>query len=600
MKRFFRRKSNAEVELQKDFPTYSDQDDFTDDERRRREWQENLNRRDTAAEVEHYTNIRDENWDYESEYNYSVGSESSIVDAFRENRYLQSPRIYSDQDLERQIEHAMRKDFGKAVDWRRRQSSFPSSEDSRQSPFQLCEDRRKGSYPSSMFERRGSLPAQDYLNGEENRDLKERGRRKSVFRRGDDKWEQFDSGERPQLSPVTERVRQFELKLGKKRASHTPVSQLMSLPRRRESSDNNTLWKSSGKKKVRKQVWQRKRARDVSPDLSDEDDAKKYYVNLTMDDLNELIKKNIDSAVKTIATEKSTSKKHLSPSDSFSTESETIFSGSSSHSTDIPSGLLKKQIKAQLDTDKLRGIIKNAVAKEASNVLQKSVNVSTTPVIPQINEIPATPTQTMAPSPYSCHYRAQQQHSVPHYVNSSPMPTSHIPPAPPAPPLPAPTAAFNIPSGRASDIAMHSQYETLNLANSGHRSHSNHNSFDNFENSFTCNNSQEKNFSNYHTHRGISQAALNRLQTRRHTLAALDTPSDIASLAGDKMEQFSNVLELLNKTIKQAENNLKGTEDDKKEKENNESKKAMEERDSTSDGQGIRFVATFCDSPVLS
>lgn len=143
--------------------------------------------------------------------------------------------------------------------------------------------------------------------------------------------------------------------------------------RRRESSDRESSdhWIDTiSKKKVRKQLKQRKRAKNISSDDSDVESVEmkstKYTVSITMNDLHDIIKKNVTSAVKTIVstnTKEKSTKQMLSPAESFSTESETIFSGSSSHSTDANlGGLLQKQIKAQLDKDKLKGLKRTSVA----------------------------------------------------------------------------------------------------------------------------------------------------------------------------------------------------------------------------------------------
>ena len=77
-----------------------------------------------------------------------------------------------------------------------------------------------------------------------------------------------------------------------------------------------------------------------------------------MDEIRDLIKKNVSSAVKTIADKnmkEKTGKRCISPIESFSTESETIFSGSSQSTDTQLGGLLQKQMNAQLDKNKLSG-----------------------------------------------------------------------------------------------------------------------------------------------------------------------------------------------------------------------------------------------------
>lgn len=511
--RFFRRRSNIETELQKDYPTNSDSDDFTNDEQRRQEWQRHMNQQVLHANDVHSNTNEEEgegdvNWEYESEYNYSISSGSSIIDAYKEQKYREPHILYSESDLERRIEHAMRYEFHAGDDVRQKYNSYQSSE----------------------------------------------GRRHSIYPQGEDRRDRFNSGNR-QLSPVGERIRQFEKVHGKRRTGNEQqTAKFSNLPMRQESKDTyGAIRNSVGKKKVRKQLKQRRRAGDVSSEFSDEGDQK-YAVNLTMDDLNNLIKKNINSAVKRMASEKPKSRKYLSPCESFSTETETIFSNSSSHSSEIPAGLLQKQIKAQLDKDKLKGIIKHAVAKEASDVLHKSLNVSTrlpTTCIPKINEIPPSP----APS-YLHNFGTPQQHGMSQYQPQCSMAQSHIPAPPPPPPLPTlpPSVTFSIPgSNHNNGMPMYTHGDTL--PHTTGRRHSLAPAFANF-NSF--NHDQfgnispmppEQNINPYTTDNALNQAHLNRMQNRRHTLSALDEGGDI-----DKMEQFSNALKLLDKTIKQAEN----------------------------------------------
>ena len=115
---------------------------------------------------------------------------------------------------------------------------------------------------------------------------------------------------------------------------------------------------------------QRKRAEHISPDESDVESVElkspKYTVNLTMDDIRDIIKKNVSSAVKIIVsknTKDETTKRCISPNESFSTESKTIFSGSSSQSTETQlGGLLQKQMNAQLDKAEISGQRRASIA----------------------------------------------------------------------------------------------------------------------------------------------------------------------------------------------------------------------------------------------
>lgn len=549
--RFFRRKSISEAQLQNDYPTNSDSDEFSDDERRRQEWQQHLNRRATIANVDQRNNSDDQQWEYESEYNYSIGSDTSIIDAYKERR----PMDYSEKDLESKIEHAMRNEMIAAADDDRhlRKSPFLSNEQKKRS---------KGSY-----------------NNSEPHDMRDGNRRHTLHHLWEDKEDKFNSGDIPRSpyidprgrSPVVDRARQFERSQDKRRSdSGVPASRFSSFPFRRESNENST-----GKKKVRKQMKQRRRAREVYSDMSDEDDDKKYSVNITMEDLNDLIKRNVNSVVKSMTSEKS--KRRLSPSDSFSTETETFFSGSSSHSTEISNGLLQKQIKAQLDKDKLRGIIKNAVAQETSEVLQKSLQASApTPVIPIINEIPPSPRV------YHCHYGNQQQHPTTQFPASPQLPQAHIPPAPPPPPIPGPSGvSFGISSPKLPVFPRDNSL-SINIPHHDMRRNSiAHGSFGNF---------YDEHFGNIpapHDELFARQAgSFSRLQNRRHTLAAIDHPlSGGSSLVGDGMDNFSKALKLLDKTIKQAEENS-GKSKEEEDKEDKPANKTEDNKPATSDTIG--------------
>jgi hypothetical protein len=315
---------------------------------------------------------------------------------------------------------------------------------------------------------------------------------------------------------------------------------------------------------------QRRRAREMYSDVSDDDEDRRFSVNLTMDDLNDIIKKNVNSAMKSLTSEQS--KRRLSRSDSFSTETETFFSGSSSHSTELPNGLLQKQIKAQLDKDKLRGIIKKAVVQEANGVLQKSLNGSApAQMIPIINEIPPSP------QIYHCHYGNQQQHAqhtTPQFPSPAHMPSTHIPPAPPPPPVTGPSAGVSFNVSRSPHFPLSSRDESLGVPQHQMRRNSvAQGSFGNF----------------YDDHFGTMQVpkdefynrfagSNNRLQNRRHTLATLDLPlHDGSSLVGEGMDNFSKALQLLDKTIKQAEqNSTKSKDEGEKEPVKGESSKSDE------------------------
>ena len=511
LSRFFRRKSVSETELKKDYPTHSDDSDHIGDERRCHKWQRNLNsdKLVTAGNME-----PEHKWDYESEYNYSVGSSVSIIDAYKENKHYLERKLYSDRDLERCIEARMRDEFSNEA--LRRYSLNPGLDGRGQD-----RDRdRSGGYMAPHIGDRGN--------------------------------DQDDSG-RPRH--------------GYNYKESGPSGTV-----RRESSDRHTAWDTMGKKKVRKQYKQRKRARDLSPDVSD-DDAGKYNVNISMDELNNIIKRNVTSVVKTIVSATSSKKPAKMPlDDSFSTETETIFSGSSSHSTDIPVGLLQKQIKAQLDVDKLRGIIKTAVAKEAHEHRRHSLHPNIT--VPTINEIPTSPCTSHRnvdcppppmyhtpappvpqhtsqfqpqppPAPQHTSQFQQQPPPLPHH-SAPPAPSYQTaiqhtgmgpPPAPPPPPLPPQQVTFNLPLD-ANPTFLHSS-----LANRRSSLMSGLGGLSDNPNRFA---------DEYGLHAldmdELSQAQMARFRNRRHTLANLaDTGMDTGM---DKLEQFSNALKLLDKTLK--------------------------------------------------
>lgn len=530
LSRFFRRKSISETELKKDYPVYSDESDFTDDERRHHEWQRHLNR-DLDDDMEGVDKgEEDRQWEYESDYNFSVGSSVSIIDAYRESKYRAEPKMYSDRDLERCIEARMKDEF--STDALRRYSLNPN-------PDVRGKDRDR---PANRGNTRGESP-----------------RQKQNFK------------------PV---------ETGKGSV-------------RRESSDRHDDWDTNGKRKVRKQVKQRRRARDVSPDVSD-DDSNKYKVNISMDELNNIIKKNISSVVKTIVT--ATSKKtKMTLDESFSTETETIFSGSSSHSTDIPAGLLQKQIKAQLDSDKLRGIIRNAVAQEAQDHRRNSVHPNMT--VPRINEIPPSPCTshrtteylptTGHPNPHSQQYATQQQPPPPPQHSPAPSPTPYqhplptatvVPPPPPPPPPPPiqaqpPQVTFNIPLDQNPNL-LHPSFpnrRTSLLPGLGNFPGNQPRLFD------------ELGLQTYDPVDDLSPSQLARLRNRRHTLANL--ADDGLDSGMDKLEQFSNALKLLDKTLKREDSTEAKQSEGKTDEQEN---KPPEQVATTAASPGRTVVKTTC------
>lgn len=499
--RFFRRKSVTETELRKDYPTYSDDSDVSDGDRKCQEWQRHLKYKDQSMAMDTPPDDEvDQQWEYESEYNYSVGSSVSITDAYREKKYQLEPKMYTDRDLERCIDAHMREEFN--VEAKRRYSLRP------------------GSVGRGNERERLSFHVLDPPRF-------------------------VESGE-------SSRPRQKENGAG-----------LGSV--RRDSNDRYASMGAGGKKKVRKQWKQRKRARDLSPDVSDDDG--KYTVNISMDELNHIIKKNVNSAVKTIVT--ATSKKKSSLDESFSTETETIFSGSSSHSTDIPVGLLQKQIKAQLDSDKLRGIIKNAIAKEASEHRRQSGLPQMT--VPTINEIPPTPCTThrvseCAPQQYNQPAQQQQQYAAQGTSLPQPPVTTQpqqyqapvvtppvIPPAPPPPPIP-PTpqqVTFNLPPMDGNSLYPYPNRRASLMPGMGNFP-ANHNRL-----------VDELGLDPYDPLDELNQSQLARLRNRRNTLATLS--NDGLNNGIDKLEQFSNALKLLDKTLKREDSSESKTNENKSE-----------------------------------
>ena len=327
----FRRQTIEKTQLQDDYPTDIDSE-FTDDEEQRREWQQHLNRRATiategmtysetgiSAGFEEGDNMPNDKWDYVSEYSVTFPSDNSIIDAFKENQYKIQAKRHKRPDLTIENENEL-------------------------NSFKYC---MKDETQQKRVKRRMSL--RPYL--EETRN--------DNFATGGDTFLRAD------LKPVVrEIVHELEKGPGKRRDSLNPYGKMVeNISLRRESSDRESeSEKNNFKRKVRKQIKQRKRAQHISPDESDVESielmSSKYTVNITMDEIRDLIKKNVSSAVKTIADKnmkEKTAKRCISPIESFSTESETIFSGSSQSTDTQLGGLLQKQMNAQLDKNKLSG-----------------------------------------------------------------------------------------------------------------------------------------------------------------------------------------------------------------------------------------------------
>ena len=389
----FRQRPCDETRLRDDYPSDSE---FTDDEERRREWQRHLNRRATIATCteavtnfgigsENVDNAVDDQWEYESEYNVSFRSDSSIIDAFQESRYNGNEfKPYNPAVIDKisPLDHP-----GYVVESER----HIQFKEKRPSYFHSPTERKKDeSFPRS-------------------RDRALRNDPKSVVR---------------------ERITEFERGSNKRRDSvHPHLKAANRQTIRRESSERDLadqMTETTMKRKVRKQIKQRKRAKDISADESDVESVElkssKYAVNLTMEDLHDIIKKNVSSAVKTIVSTNAKDKKikrAISPVGSFSTESETIFSGSSSQSTDANlGGLLHKQIKAQLDRDKLKGLrkaslpVSNLQIKEHEPVIipnSNPVRPSITPLLSMFSQ--QQPTQVVVQE--SQHFTDVQQQHVP-------------------------------------------------------------------------------------------------------------------------------------------------------------------------------------------
>ena len=358
----FHRQPIEETQLQDDYPTDVDSE-FTDDEQRRQEWQRHINRRATIA-TEGMTNfgisdnaglkdsgnkLMNDKWDLASEYSVSFPSDSTIIDAFKEKQ------------------------------------------NSRARPFMPSNEREINSYKAYMIDerqrnqikRRVSLCPQT-----------ERGGHDSYSGRGD----MINLPD--EKSSVRDVVNGLEKDQRRRRDSIYPHGMVANnLLLRRESSDRESdSGRSSFKRKVRKQIKQRKRAQPISPDESDiesiELKSPKYTVNLTMDEIRDIIKKDVSSAVKTISgknMKKNTTRQCDSPFESLSTESETIFSGSSQSTDTQLGGLLQKQMNVQLDKDKLSGQRRASVAFGRSMIPDNTASnlVHTNALVQPISSAPS-------------------------------------------------------------------------------------------------------------------------------------------------------------------------------------------------------------------
>ena len=554
----FRHRTGDEEQLHNDYQTDTGSE-FTDDEERRREWQNHLNRRATKAEgtVTHNAhwnedrdNMMNDQWEYESEFSVTFPSESSIIDAFKEknhdeyankpyvrSQFLQSPMPKTDQPYTRQL--------------RRPRHEVPDE---------------------NIHARRMSLQPSVYRN-----------RTNSISR---------SINRSPHCYPkavVKDRVNHFERGNGKRRDSVHPqfklgmdtVSSFSQTTVRRESSEreHDDKWEDkTTKKKIKKQIKQRKRAKNLTPNDSDaessETESTKYTVKMTMRDLTNMIKKNISSAVKDIASVKyQEAKREESPADSFSTESETIFSGSSSHSTDASlGGLLQKQMKVQLDRDGLKGIRRASVAVGNLQLPEPQLSPYSHPRRPSVAPLLSTfneqqPVQVVLQDPQHLTDFQQQQNPQVTFTLADTQPPQHLiipqeinqqsPAFPEArrdslmPPFHRPPIIPDInPMGNIGSFDSINQINTLSP--SQQLSSSAMNPFHTIS-GFSA--PPETLVPNpYHTVKSslLPQAALNRQRTRRHILANLgtDTPLDIDL----KIDQLNNTLSLLDTSIKHGEN----------------------------------------------
>ena len=547
----FRHRTGDEEQLNNDYPTDTGSE-FTDDEERRREWQNHLNRRATIAAGivtdnahwnEDHDNMMNDLSEYESEFSVTFPSKSSIIDAFKENNhdeyvnrpyasppFLQVQIPKTDQPYTRQLRRPEHEVHDENIH-RRRMSLQPSVYSNRDYSSSRNINRSPQCYPKAV---------------------------------------------------VKDRVNHFERGAGKRRDSVHPQLHMMEIgATRRESSEieHDNKWKDkTTKKKIEKQTKQRKRAKNLTPNDSDaessETESTKYTVKMTMKDLNNIIKKNISSAVKDIASVKyQEAKREESPVDSFSTESETIFSGSSSHSTDASlGGLLKKQMKAQLDRDGLKGIRRASVAFGNLQLPEPQLSPYSHPRRPSVAPLLSTfneqqPVNVVLQDPQ--HLTDFQQHQIPQvtFTIADTQPPQHLiippemnqqsPALPQArrdslmPPFHRPPIIPDInPMGTIGSFDPINQINSLSP--SQQLSPSAMNPFHTIS-GFSA--PPEALVPNpYHTVKSslLPQAALNRLRTRRHTLANLgtDNPLDIDL----KIDQLNNALSLLDTSIKHGEN----------------------------------------------
>ena len=523
--RFFRRRSQATTALKEDYPTYSESD-VTDDETRRREWENHLNRSATAASTAaHLDDLN--NWDVQSEYDFTFPSESSIIEAYQEGKYDKNPR--DDDEFEKVLKDA--------VSYERKYSGERNGGGGIRFSLHPNDVERNPTKAQQM-------PAQSLRVRERIRDLEERQK-------------------------------------AKRRASCAAQANLVDkIHDRNRNVDRYATWNDMGaKRKVKKNAKFRKRANahEIPFDGSDEDS--KYTVNLTMEDLNSIIKKNINSAVKTIisATTKvdKSNLRPVSPTDSFSTETETIFSGSSNQSSELQPGILHKQISWQLDADRLKGARRKS---HAAGLMQSTLDTGQHPIhdsrrhslgphqIPRIDEIPASPNMSPRPDSKLLYLHQTQQQHVQPISQPSQLPIT-TPPPPPPPPVPSqlptaqPQVTFNLtpqPTGFPG-IASPMQFQQNPVFPGS--ALSNFRPTTDFDDPYNQPLSDQSNFANRYK--------------RRHTLASLDTEGLLAtteSALDAKVEQLNNVLNFLDKNIRQTESDVKQSDSAENSKSNGETK----------------------------
>ena len=539
----FRNRTGDEEQLHNDYPTDTGSE-FTDDEERRREWQNHLNRRATIAAGpvtnnshwnEDHDNMMNDLSEYESEFSVTFPSESSIIDAFKENNhdeyvnksyvpppFIQLPMPKNDQPYKRQLRRPGHEVHDENMH-RRRMSLQPSFYRNRDNSISRSINRSPHCYPKAVVK--------DKVNH---------------FERGNGK-------RRDSVHP--------QLKLGMDTVSSFSQSTV-----RRESSEreHDDKWEDkTTKKKIKKQIKQRKRAKNLTPNDSDaessETESTKYTVKMTMKDLNNIIKKNISSAVKNIASVKSReAKREESPVDSFSTESETIFSGSSSHSTDASlGGLLQKQMKVQLDRDGLKGIRRTSVAAGNLKLPEPQLSPyshprrpSVAPLLSSFNEQQPVQVVLEDPQPLT-DYQPQIPQVTFTLADNQPHQHCMMPQDSLMPPFHRPPIIPNINTmGNIDPFDSISQINSLSPSQQLFSSAMNP-----FHTISGFSAPLEALVPNpYHTVKSclLPQAALNRLRTRRHTLANLgtDNPLDIDL----KTDQLNNALSLLDTSIKHGEN----------------------------------------------